>query len=175
MAELLTLQTPDFELSVWAKDIRARATVYHNTLGRRASGGDAYPEPVVLRFAPAVQLDYVDLNADALGSDAAMPDNRATLTLNAPLFFENTQYQFEWVFFEPVSCARLAHRSESISGAFRFVAQRGQLPARLTGTIYTANDVGWMRLPLVFVLHGKTFTQHMAFEVLPTKMALHQD
>lgn len=175
MAELLTLQTPDFELSVWAKDISARATVYHNTLGRRASGGDAYPEPVVLRFAPAVQLDYVDLNADALGSDAAMPDNRATLTLNAPLFFENTQYQFEWVFFEPVSCARLAHRSESISGAFRFVAQRGQLPARLTGTIYTANDVGWMRLPLVFVLHGKTFTQHMAFEVLPTKMALHQD
>jgi len=49
------------------------------------------------------------------------------------------------------------------------------VPARLTGTINTGNDVGWLRLPLTFELNGKTQTQHIAFEVLPTKMALHQD
>jgi hypothetical protein len=49
------------------------------------------------------------------------------------------------------------------------------VPARLTGTINTGNDVGWLRLPLTFEHNGKTQTQHIAFEVLPTKMALHQD
>lgn len=49
------------------------------------------------------------------------------------------------------------------------------MPARLTGTINTGNDVGWLRLPLTFEHNGKTQVQHIAFEVLPTKMALHQD
>ena len=35
--------------------------------------------------------------------------------------------------------------------------------------------MGWLRLPLTFEHNGKTQTQHIAFEVLPTKMALHQD
>ncbi|MCG6308930.1 restriction endonuclease-like protein [Vibrio alginolyticus] len=63
--------------------------------------------------------------------------------------------------------------------AFRFAPEvktaRGVVPARLTGTINTGNDVGWLRLPLTFEHNGKTQTQHIAFEVLPTKMALHQD
>ncbi|MGL6117517.1 DUF2357 domain-containing protein [Plesiomonas sp.] len=97
----------------------------------------------------------------------------------SPLFFENTQYQFEWVFFSEVTHARLTHRSKTVNEAFRFVSEvktaRGIVPARLTGTINTGNDVGWLRLPLTFELNGKTHTQHIAFEVLPTKMALHQD
>jgi hypothetical protein len=202
--ELLRIQTPDFEFSVWANDISARSKVYHDTLKKRASLNIANAEPTAdsipqpeLRFAPEAQL--VDINIiededysfaidssdewkhsleqgdDALVADSTPPEKKAALTLNAPLFFENTQYQFEWVFFEPVSDARLAHRSQTVSEAFRFAAQRGPLPARLTGTINTGNDVGWMRLPLTFELEGKTHLQHIAFEVLPTKMALHQD
>ncbi|ENM3874132.1 restriction endonuclease-like protein [Vibrio cholerae] len=195
MPELIRLQTPDFEFSVWANDISQRLSVYQNTMAHRASANHAQPS-YELRFAPAAQLSNAiepqGLVADGLvqsGSDeSGLAENdpianglakHAELTLNSPLFFENTQYQFEWVFFNEVSNARLTHRSQSVNEAFRFAPEvktaRGVVPARLTGTINTGNDVGWLRLPLTFEHNGNTQTQHIAFEVLPTKMALHQD
>lgn len=195
MPELIRLQTPDFEFSVWANDISQRLSVYQNTMAHRASANDVQPS-YELRFAPAAQLSNAiepqGLVADDLvqsgldESDLAENDlvanglaKHAELTLNSPLFFENTQYQFEWVFFSEVTNARLTHRSQSVNEAFRFAPEvktaRGVVPARLTGTINTGNDVGWLRLPLTFEHNGKTQTQHIAFEVLPTKMALHQD
>ncbi len=195
MPELIRLQTPDFEFSVWANDISQRLSVYQNTMAHRASANDVQPS-YELRFAPAVQLGNAiepqGLVADGLvqswldESDLAENDlvanslaKHAELTLNSPLFFENTQYQFEWVFVSEVSNARLTHRSQSVNEAFRFAPEvktaRGVVPARLTGTINTGNDVGWLRLPLTFEHNGKTQTQHIAFEVLPTKMVLHQD
>lgn len=195
MPELIRLQTPDFEFSVWANDISQRLSVYQNTMAHRASANDVQPS-YELRFAPAAQLSNAiepqGLVADGLvqsgldESDLAENDlvanslaKHAKLTLNFPLFFENTQYQFEWVFFSEVTHARLTHRSQNVNEAFRFAPEvkttRGVVPARLTGTINTGNDVGWLRLPLTFEHNGKTQTQHIAFEVLPTKMALHQD
>ncbi|MBE0482895.1 MAG: DUF2357 domain-containing protein [Bacterioplanes sp.] len=194
MPELIRLQTPDFEFSVWANDISQRLSVYQNTMAHRASANDVHSYE--LRFAPTVQLSNAiepqGLVADGLvqsGLDESdLADNdlvanglakHAELTLNYPLFFENTQYQFEWVFFSEVTNARLTHRSQNVNEAFRFAPEvktaRGVVPARLTGTINTGNDVGWLRLPLTFELDGTTQTQHIAFEVLPTKMALHQD
>lgn len=198
MPELIRLQTPDFEFLVWANDIRQRAKVYQSTLAKRAcftleeakshagtslglsATADSSPA-YLLRFAPQVEL--VDLNIEstnhaeskALTAHAADPEKHATLTLNSPLFFENTQYQFEWIFFGAVTDARLTHRSQKVNEAFRFAKQRGAIPARLIGAIHTGNDVGWLRLPLSFELDGKNYTQHIAFEVLPTKMVLHQD
>ncbi|MCR9352347.1 restriction endonuclease-like protein [Vibrio alginolyticus] len=195
MPELIRLQTPDFEFSIWANDISQRLSVYQNTMAHRASANHAQPS-YELRFAPAAQLSSAiepqGLVADGLvqsGSDENdLAENdlvanglakHAELTLNTPLFFENTQYQFEWVFFSEVTNARLTHRSQGVNEAFRFAPEvktaRGVVPARLTGTINTGNDVGWLRLPLTFEHNGKTQTQHIAFEVLPTKMALHQD
>ncbi|MDV2857721.1 restriction endonuclease-like protein [Oceanimonas sp. CAM02] len=193
MPELIRLQTSDFEFSVWANDISQRASVYHTTAVSRArltpeadrednaaqleTADPAY----VLRFSPKAELLDISLypesqaGPDDLVTTVPSPEKCAELSLSAPLFFENTQYQFEWVFFGAVTHARLAHRSKSVCNAFRFARQRGPLPARLTGTINTGNDVGWLRLPLVFELNGQTHTQHIAFEVLPTKMALHQD
>ncbi|EGQ8444435.1 DUF2357 domain-containing protein [Vibrio cholerae] len=195
MPELIRLQTPDFEFSVWANDISQRLSVYQNTMAHRASANHAQPS-YELRFAPAAQLSNAiepqGLVEDGLAKSALdegdLAENdlvanglakHAELTLNSPLFFENTQYQFEWVFFSEVTNARLTHRSQSVNEAFRFAPEvktaRGVVPARLTGTINTGNDVGWLRLPLTFEHNGKTQTQHIAFEVLPTKMALHQD
>lgn len=195
MPELIRLQTPDFEFSVWANDISQRLSAYQNTMAHRASANHAQAS-YELRFAPAAQLSNAiepqGLVADGLvqsGLDESdLADNdlvanglakHAELTLNSPLFFENTQYQFEWVFFSEVTKARLTHRSQNVNEAFRFApevkTERGVVPARLTGTINTGNDVGWLRLPLTFEHNGKTQTQHIAFEVLPTKMALHQD
>jgi hypothetical protein len=190
MPELIRLHTPDFEFSVWANDISQRLSVYQNTMAHRASAN--YEQPSYeLRFMPAAELsnaiepqglvaDGLDKSAlDDSGLVANGSAKHAELTLNSPLFFENTQYQFEWVFFSEVTNVRLTHRSQSVNEAFRFAPEvktaRGMVPARLTGTINTGNDVGWLRLPLTFELNGKTQTQHIAFEVLPTKMALHQD
>jgi hypothetical protein len=188
VTELIRLQTPDFEFSVWANDISQRTKVYQNTLANRVSltanvtaGSNLAQPSYVLRFAPAAELSNIiepqELVADGLVQSGLA--KHAELTLISPLFFENTQYQFEWVFFNEVSNARLTHRSQSVNEAFRFAPEvktaRGVVPARLTGTINTGNDVGWLRLPLTFEHNGKTQTQHIAFEVLPTKMALHQD
>lgn len=200
MPELIRLQTPDFEFSVWANDISQRTKVYQYTMANRASANHVQPS-YELRFAPAAELSNIiepqELVADGLvkrGFDeSGLAENslagtdrvenglakHAELTLKSPLFFENTQYQFEWVFFSEVTNARLTHRSQSVNEAFRFAPEvktaRGVVPARLTGTINTGNDVGWLRLPFTFELNGKTQAQHIAFEVLPTKMALHQD
>ena len=190
MPELIRLQTPDFELSVWANDISQRALVYQTTMANRASltpetaSVDSLPT-YQLRFAPEIELldiksEPTDLPVQgAQALHVVAPEKCTTLTLNTPLFFENTQYQFEWIFFGAVTNARLVHRSQRLSEAFRFAPEmkttRGLIPARLTGTINTGNDVGWLRLPLSFDLDGQTQTQHIAFEVLPTKMALHQD
>lgn len=196
MPELIRLETPDFEFSVWANDISQRADVYQNTVANRASltagvsvdthldtyGAEGTTSPshsqpsYLLRFAPDARLENI---IEPIGLVSNSPDKQADLTLHSPLFFENTQYQFEWVFFNEVFNARLIHRSQTVNEAFRFAPEvttaRGVVPARLTGTINTANDVGWLRLPLMFERGGKTHTQHIAFEVLPTKMALHQD
>jgi predicted component of viral defense system (DUF524 family) len=193
MPELLLLQTPDFEFSVWANDISARSKIYQDTMSKRAGlmvgrtelGAEPTAPKIEVRFAPEVQLVNVTISDDwdsslaevenVLAVSTVAPEKRTTLALHSPLFFENTQYQFEWVFFGAVKNANLAHRSYSVNEAFRFVAPRGVLPARLIGTINTGNDVGWMRLPLIFELNGKTYIQNIAFEVLPTKMAMHQD
>ena len=55
MPELIRLQTPDFEFSVWANDISQRLSVYQNTMAHRASANHAQPS-YELRFAPAAQL-----------------------------------------------------------------------------------------------------------------------
>lgn len=188
MPELLRLQTPDFELSVWASDISTRSRTHQKTLAKRAGPNKEEPE-LEIRFEPeATLVDASSITGDLLKremphvegdngllSSAITPEKCATLALDSPLFFENIQYQFEWVFFVPVTDARLAHHSQIVNDAFRFAAQRGSLPARLTGSINTGNDVGWMRLPLQFTHQSKVHTQHIAFEVFPTKMALHQD
>lgn len=193
MPELIRLQTPEFEFSVWANDMSQQAKVYQNTVENRVNlttnmGANvkcAQPS-YGMRFAPAVELNSIIESQDFIAN--ARVENElaekdlgicADLTLHAPVFFENTQYQFEWLFYSEVSNARLTHRSQSVNEAFRFApekkTERGVVPSRLTGSINTGNNVGWLRLPLTFELNGKINTQHIAFEVLPTKMALHQD
>ncbi len=175
MVDLIRVQTPDFEFSVWANDISQRLKVYQKSVAAKAAVNAVQPS-YELRFAPAVELIKI---IEPQGLAVNSLTKQAELILNTPLFFENTQYQFEWVFFTEVSSAQLTHRSQRVNEGFRFAPElktaRGLVPARLTGTINTGNDVGWLRLPLSFEINGKIQTHYIAFEVLPTKMALHQD
>lgn len=174
MPELIRLQTPDFEFSVWASDnsIIARKRVYQSTLEKL--GAATQPLAPTVLFSPA-QLITVEQDQIGKQQNVQATGQVSELRLDASVFFENTQYQFEWVFFEAVDAASLSHRSQTLNEAFRFVEKRRSSPARLTGTINTANDVGWMRLPISFEINGKTHSQQIAFEVLPTKMLLHHD
>lgn len=175
MPELLRLKTDEFVFTVKAASIENRSRTLSKTLHTR-HGGDS---DVFLRLEPAMQLSepprgFVDGSCSFL--HAVVDINQSDqVNLDSPVFFENTLYQIEWIFLQRVQEARLNHRSKTFCDSFIFTPSEDGLSARLTGTINTGNDVGWLRLSLTFELDGKAQTQHIAFEVLPTKMALHQD
>ena len=175
MPELLRLKTNEFIFTVKAASIENRSKTLKQTLLARDS---AVPN-VFVRVEPEIQLSepprgFVDGACSFLYAVEKLKQC-TQVNLDCPLFFENTLYQVEWIFLQRVQGARLNHRSKAVCDAFIFTPSEDGLNARLTGTINTGNDVGWLRLPLTFELNGKTQTQHIAFEVLPTKMILHQD
>jgi predicted component of viral defense system (DUF524 family) len=187
--ELIRLQTPEFDFTVWANDISQRNGAYQKTVSSRSGldvhatvdsaesdrWGEATPVHC-LRFSPEITIQHISALDGLVEANASVVSE---LALNSPIFFENTQYQFEWVFLREVTDASLHHRSQRLNDAFRFAPEassaRGIAPARLTGTINTGNDLGWLSLPLRFEYNGITQSQSISFEVLPTKMVLHRD
>lgn len=174
MPDLLRLQTDDFEFSVWCNDITSRQQTYQSTRNKRlgdTAGGETSASDV--RFSP----DLAIIEASIIGiPEPEHIDTTGKLQLEQPLFFENLQYRFEWIFFNDVTDARLCHRLEAINNGFRFTPQRGRIPAMLSGTVHTGNHVGWLKLPLEYTpADGKPRRQSFSFEVLPTKMDLHGD
>lgn len=175
MPEILRLKTDTFLFTVKTASIEKRSKTLFKTLSVRHGCEPA----VVLNIEPAIKLSepprgFVDGMCSFLHAAADLT-HCEQVSLDCPLFFENTLYQVEWVFLQSVQSARLNHRAKTVCDSFIFTPNEDGLNARLTGTINTGNDVGWLRLPLTFERDGKTQTQHIAFEVLPTKMALHQD
>ena len=179
MPDLLRIQTPDFELSIWCNDIEKRQKTYQSTLEKREAISDHNAQPSIVRFSPPLDI----LNTDFMDKPFAIEGSSSpsglveSLELDNFIFFENLQYQFEVIFNGDVEEAYLSHRSHAINKSFRFIDANKQrsTPARLTGTINTANDVGWLRLPFNYTKSSQTFKSTIAFEVLPTKMSLHDD
>ena len=94
------------------------------------------------------------------------------LTLPELLFFENKQYEFEFLFDDFVSQnpePKIDHRLSSIEDSFHYKKKS------LRGSINFGNDIGWFRLGVKYDLAGQTFTQYLSFEVLPTKMVMSAD
>ena len=176
MPELLRIKTADFLFTVKATSIENRKHVLNKTFKTRNSGSSAY----AVKLMPA--LDLLERPKIFIDDSCSLFIHQNELIkcheidLIAPIFFENTIYQIEWFFLQDVETAALTHRSQNLCDAFIFTpSEKGINTAKLTGAINTGNDVGWMRLPLIFEREGNTYTQNIAFEVLPTKMALHQD
>ena len=176
MPELLRIKTADFLFTVKATSIENRKHVLNKTFKARNSGSSTY----ALKLMPALDLSerpkiFID-DSCSLFIHQNQLIKCHEIDLIAPIFFENTIYQIEWFFLQDVETAALTHRSQNLCDAFIFTpSEKGINTAKLTGAINTGNDVGWMRLPLIFEREGNTYTQNIAFEVLPTKMALHQD
>lgn len=154
MKNEVLLTTDDFQLtiSVAKTPLAQRLSTYQTTLLRKAQQGDIY-SPITLTHENA----------------------NGSFELQQPFFFENTDYQFEWLFFADVTDGEIAHRNQSICEPFHFKKGRNGIPARLTGNLNTRNNVGQLRLPLRYKKDGKLITQAFLFDVLPTKMLLHDD
>lgn len=188
MQELLYVRTAQFELSVWCNDTTKRQQAYQSTLTKRApllplssaatqvqqQVESAEALPSVVHFSPSLTV----LETEILGKKISAERLITQLELGEPLFFENMQYHFEWIFSDnthKVEEAQLTHRRQRVNEGFRFAKAHRSIHARFTGSVNTGNHVGWMRLPLEYVIAGKTHYSQVSFAVLPTKMDLHSD
>lgn len=164
MPEILTLKTPHFDLTVWTKEIdKAQAL-----LGKTHAARNAALPVNSLRFNPALRVDEI-----VLPSGLPVPVSPLTgLALPAPLFFENKQYEFEFLFKGAVSntaTPSIIHRLRGVEEVFHY--KRGSL----RGSINFGNDIGWFRLGVRYAAAGREVEQYVSFEVLPTKMAMADD
>lgn len=178
MPELLYIKTPEFELSVWSNDISKRRKTYMDTIGKRNKNllngeGTLQKNISYIYFYPMLKVINVECENKSLVQDESY--SISEIELPNPLFFENVQYQFEWIFHNNIHVAELLHKSLTLNSSFRFVQAHRNMPARLVGTFNTENNVGWMRLPLEYKTDNQTIRHEISFEVLPSKMDLHTD
>lgn len=170
MQELICIETPEWELTISCQNLTIRQKTYFDMLKHR---GVAH-SPNALHFKPEISLKNISNGIIDL-AECTTPLIKA-LSLPQPLFFENTQYQFAWIFFNnDISHASIAHPLQTIANSFRFTPKRKHSAASLIGTISTGNDIGMLNLPLVCELQSETTLTNITLEVLPTKMQLHSD
>src|SRR5690554_3289513 len=122
MPELLQVITEDFELTIWASDISKRQSTYRNTV---ASWRPTAAQPLLSGIRLSAPADEVRILEETVEGDPV-----SSLQLPSPLFFENTEYQFEWIFHPSVSAAQLVHRRQLLNAGFRFAPARAGMPAR---------------------------------------------
>ena len=155
MPELLKLETLDWRLVVWSKDISPSQKQLTQTLSARKK---AIPS-TVLRFNPLLYL-------------AALGRREYKYCIEGePLFFENKLYEFDFQFLTgqfsgtPV----IKHRLQTVEDAFHFSGNS------LRGSVNFGNHIGWFKLLLNYQSNGKNIEQAISFEVLPTKMDVSTD
>ena len=162
MPELVSKRTSDFELSIWCNSIEASQAQLSRTL---LSRGAETPASVIY-FKPSVTCPDVD---------PATPV--AQLKLDAPVFFENKNYDLEMIFSNSLSSQfgrlypKVRHRLRAVEESFRYNPKTGSLRA----TINTGNDIGWFSLDILYPVGKDIISQRVAFEVLPVKMDMTGD
>ncbi len=153
MPELLSLDTPDWTLVVWSKDISQCQRQLAHTLNVRQK---TIPAPR-LRFDPALHIT----DCDSVESEYPLGDT--------PVFFENKLYEFDFQFRRCTGEPVLKHRLQTVEEAFHYSGQS------LRGSINFGNDVGWFKLQLHYHNGAKHYRQALSFEVFPTKMDIESD
>lgn len=155
MANLLTLTTEYWYLNIWSNDIGAAQMQLQATMRARDL-------PLPSQRLRLSGLDVLECSTEyQLVADE--------IILPSPLFFENRQYSFEFVFTEVCKNPVICHALNSVCDAFHY--SRGAL----VGTLNFGNDIGWFRLPLRWQVGGKSFQASLSLEVLPTKMNMAAD
>ena len=153
MPELLSLDTPDWTLVVWCKDISHSLSQFTRTLSTRQQHLPA----TCLRFDPALHMT----ECDSVESEYPIRDT--------PVFFENKLYEFDFQFHRCLGEPMIKHRLQSVEDAFHYSR------TSLRGSINFGNDVGWFKLELQYHNGEKPHRQALSFEVFPTKMDMATD
>jgi hypothetical protein len=153
MPELLNLDTPDWTLVVWCKDISHSQRQFAHTLRSRQKNIPA----TCLRFAPVLHIT----DCDSFESEYQSHDT--------PVFFENKLYEFDFQFRRCSGEPVIKHRLQTVEDAFHYSRNS------LRGGINFGNDVGWFKLELQYHNGEKQHRQALSFEVFPTKMDIESD
>lgn len=170
MQTLICIETPEWELTISSQHLEARQSTYHNMLNQRG----AMAPLSKLQIQPIISPEKITICDQKSMQIGELPMDEVALP--TPLFFENAQYQFEWVFLqEGIEQAFITHTLQGVSDAFRFTPKREHSAASLIGTINTGNDIGQLALPLTYYVKSKEKQLKLTLEVLPTKMQLHDD
>ncbi len=171
MIELLKLETDHFALSIWANNIDKRFNAYQTMLDHREKKERNYKIKFSSLEKPKLSV-LQNFNQHSPLVKAGINDNQAELAI--PLFFENSEYQFEWQFKQiegqsAVQNLKILHYLAQVNNAFRCTDDR------IIGNLATRNDIGWFTLPIQYDLNNQTFLFSLSFEILPTKIDLHSD
>lgn len=155
---------------MWTRDQSSRQRMFAETMVSRGGAGSASANTEI-RLCPPLSLTNIEVNEELFLPKA---DTQDVIALNNPLFFENSLYEFEFVFAEAVSgTPAIQHKLSRIHNAFRYTAKHGVKSLR--GSINPGNDVGWLRLPLSYQLAGVNRRASVSVEVFPTKMDMASD
>jgi len=160
--EVLSIETAVWDLSVWTRDIESPAKRLALTLGARSR-----PLPLSsIRFNPPLAVTVI-----TPVPVPSLAENPAEITLPAPVFFENRQYEFEFRFKgDPAALQpEIIHWRTDVEDAFHHSG------SGLRGNINFGNDVGWFRLGVQYLEGGGELKQSLSFEVLPVKMDMAGD
>ena len=162
MPNVVEINTAHYDLLVWSKDVSKSQARLAKTLDAR---NQELLTSLVL-FSPPL----------AVLNNKEGAENRESFCCDGPQFFENKQYEFEFIFKVAVSQLQgeepaILHRLRQMEEAFHYSERTHSLRA----TINTANDIGWFKIELVYFLERVHFKQAFSFEVLPTKMDLATD
>ncbi|QDP02768.1 DUF2357 domain-containing protein [Thalassotalea sp. PS06] len=161
MPELISIQSDNFDLIVWSKNIDGSRKRLAKTL--------------LARGKPLPASDVIVSPAISKGSGKAKTEFKCQD--GKPIFFENKQYDIEFVFNDKlkdgfsINAPRVEHRLRSVEDSFHYSERTNSLRA----TINTGNDIGWFRFDLVYQLDGKDKRQSISFEIHPTKMDMTSD
>lgn len=167
MPEILAISTSAWSLAIWTKDVVGAQEMLASTLKRRAHGPPMTP---ILRVSPPIAKQDLEINGKSALSVPAIADAVVEIPLAQPLFFENRDYEFDFLLRRPQKSApTIKHRLKAVEAAFHVSGKS------LRGTINFRNDVGWFKLRLVYHDGDREFEQSISLEVLPTKMDMASD
>lgn len=151
MPDIITVDKQDFTLIVWTKDVSAKQKKLKAALTKRSRSSDL----------PA--------------QDFSLQQETDNEQFEKPLFFENTEYEFEFIFKDHLSVEtikpEIAHHYTVFADAFHVKNRTNSL----SGTINFRNHIGKATLPLRYQTIDGRQDVAVSFTVWPTKMDLRSD
>jgi predicted component of viral defense system (DUF524 family) len=160
---LSRIQTEDFELVIRGNRVDQNQSKLQSTLKKRGLETDFQSS---VSFAQPIKVQHTLIDnvfLDYMGID------RKAIPLFKHIFFENTQYAFDFIFRNSDAKPRLTHSLVRINECF--YTEKNELH----GQINFGNEIGSFQLPFSYDQAGKTINQIISFEVWPTKMDMRSD